>query len=92
MRSPSVDHREDVERMCSLIHTAASTYIAHTTTKAFAKQITEAILSFLKGISVISMCLISVKVIQSIFIYLHLRIILHSMKCNKVAIIHGKRF
>lgn len=49
MRSPPVDNRPEVEQMCRMLHTAATTYISHSTTKSFAKQITEAFLTYLKG-------------------------------------------
>lgn len=49
MASPPVGNREDLEQMCKLLNTAATTYIAHSTTNKFAVQITEAIITFLQG-------------------------------------------
>ncbi|XP_067933380.1 spatacsin-like [Watersipora subatra] len=48
MSTPSLDYRHDVEEMCSLLYTASATYVEHTSTRAFALQVSEAMLSFLK--------------------------------------------
>lgn len=52
VRSPLVDHRAEVMTMCKTVFPVVSTYALHSSTRAFAMQITEAMVAFLKGMSV----------------------------------------
>ncbi|KAF6025776.1 SPG11 [Bugula neritina] len=48
MRSPPIDNRTELKQMVDMIHTAVSTYMAHSTTRVFAQQVTEAMVTFFK--------------------------------------------
>jgi len=46
MRSPPIDNRTELKQMVDMIHTA----VAHSTTRVFAQQVTEAMVTFFKGL------------------------------------------
>ena len=49
MLTPSIDNRAEVEKMCDLVYSVATTYATYPATRPFALQISEAMLDFLNG-------------------------------------------